>query len=129
MSLPPFSESELEAITATVEDSMLDLCTIDAYTEEAGELNEPLVTYVSGRPTACRYRATTGVSRPGSGYELAGIDGVLHLPLDTVITNRDRVTITRRFGQRLTSVHTYDVVGDPSPGIASLEVKLQEMHL
>lgn len=119
----------MAGITATIEDSLLDTCTVDAYTELAGELNEPEVTYTAGAATPCRFRATSGMVNIVPDFGLAGVDAMLRLPLGTTITNRDRVTVTHRYGIALAEPQTYSVAGDPAPGIASLEVKLQERHL
>jgi hypothetical protein len=129
MSLPAFSSTELAAIAAALADSMVDTCTIDAYTEEAGEYNEPKAAYVPGPPTRCRYHETAGFSRPGSAYDLAGIDAVVYLPPGTPVKARDHITITARFGVPLSAPCTYRVLGDPSAGIASIECRLQEEHL
>jgi hypothetical protein len=127
--MPPFSGAELAGIAEALDDSMLDTCTIDAYTEVAGEYGEPKVTYVPGQPTRCRYHDTAGFYHPGAAYDIAGIDALVYLPPDTPVKARDHVTITARFGVPLTKPYTYHVVGDPSPGVASIECRLQEAHL
>jgi hypothetical protein len=124
-----FGTAERAALVATMEASMLDTCTVDAYTETAGELNEPSVEYLAGEPTACRYLASGEAFSPGYNASVTSVTGVLHLPLSTVITSRDRVTITKRLGAELDPPLQYAVVGDPVPGVASLEVRLQEAHL
>jgi hypothetical protein len=129
VTLPGFATRELAAMKAEVEASMLDFCTIDSANDTAGELNEPVVEYESGELTRCRFRSAASIHNPGPAYVVDGFEGMLRLPLETLVTNRDHVTITHRLGQRLAAPMTFAVLGDPVPGLASLEVKLQAVHL
>jgi hypothetical protein len=125
----PIGTAERAALQGFIEGAMLDVCTIDAYTEDVGELNEPLVTYVSGEPMACRFRGKNANWNPTADFGLASVDAFLQLPNGTEITSRDQVTITKRFGETLAEPLVFAVVGEPTPAVLSLHVKLQEAHL
>ena len=121
--------AEGAALETAILDAMLDTCTIDTYTETAGELNEPLVEYVPSAPSPCRFRGKLSRWMPNADYDISAVDALLQLPKDTVITSLDRVTITARFGRVLDVPLTYDVKGEPTPAIMSLHVSLMERHL
>lgn len=127
--MKPVGVKEGASLEAFIQGAMLDLCTIDVYTEAEGELNEPIVTYVPGEPTVCRFRGKRAEWSPTPDYGISSIDALLQLPKDTVITNRDQVTIIARFGVTLAEPLTYDVKGEPTPAILSLHVQLMEHHL
>ena len=92
-------------------------------------MNEPLVTYVPGEPIACRFRGKGANWSPTADYGLASVDALLQLPYGTEITSRDSVTITKRFGETLAEPLEFAVVGEPTPAVLSVHVKLQEAHL
>ena len=125
----PIGTAERSSLEGFIEGAMLDECTIDAYTEDVGELNEPLVSYVSGEPVICRFRGKSANWTPTADYGLASVDALLQLPKGSEITSRDQVTITKRFGEALAEPLVFAVVGEPTPAVLSLHVKLQEAHL
>lgn len=127
--MKPFPVAELERLALDVQDAMQDTCTIDVYTETAGDLNEPIVTYPPGDEVKCRFRGKISHWLPTPDYALSSVDALLQLPPDAVITNRDHVTIVARFGQRLESPPIYEVKGEPTPAIYSQHVMLVEHHL
>jgi hypothetical protein len=128
-----FSIAELSSMQATQVAAMMDCCDIMTHTPGAAdERGLPAVTYpVSATGVPCGFehsktdREFMGATRAGT--QVPTYDGSLRLPINTVITERDRVRITARFGVTETTPTIYEVVGLPRKGPSGLYVRLNKL--
>jgi hypothetical protein len=59
------------------------------------------------------------------GTEVVLTDAVLRLPIDSVVTNVDRVQVTHRYGEMLLTPWTFAVIGMPRRGPSGLLLNLR----
>jgi len=94
-------------------DSMMDTCDILTYT--AGAINAygkpaPATWVSSGIPTECGFGYIRSTSSIEASDQVATMRTVLRLPLDSVVTTKDRIELTHRFGAEITSEY-YKILG------------------
>ncbi len=119
-----FSAAELAGLQAAQQAHMMDTCTVDVYTDAGADAyNNPNPSWVSGSALACGFMATKDDEGNAAG-DVPVRDARLRLPIATVITSKDRITITKRHGVSITPV-TYGVVGTPQRGPSGLVVALE----
>lgn len=119
-----FSPTELAAMQAVQEAHMMDMGTIDLYTDAgADEYGNPNPSWPAGVVTACGYEPV----KPEEGMDNAQVplfDARLRLPLSSVISSQDRFTLFQRHGVAITPI-THEVIGEPKRGPSGLWCELK----
>lgn len=103
--------TERTRLRATMAETLLDSCRILAYTTGAADAyGMSAVTYTAGSEIACGYEPTASdeVQREN---QVIVTDGKLRLPIGTTVTTSDRVLVTKKLGETLTTQPTYEIVG------------------
>jgi hypothetical protein len=123
-----FTTDELAGMQATQESAMMDLCDILRIADSGPDgYGKPRRTWVEVyTDVVCGF----GYPNPREAMGLAQVpqlDAVLRLPLDTDITNLDRVTVTHRFGVDEASPITYELVGPIKQGPSGLRVGMNRV--
>jgi hypothetical protein len=117
------SETELSRMQAHAEESMWDACYLLAYA--AGNIDDygkPTPGWTAGWEIACGY---SGKSREVMvDAQVVLTDGVLRLPIDTVVDARDRLQLIKRHGEDVTPL-TFEILGTPARGPSGLVVNLK----
>jgi hypothetical protein len=103
---------------------MQDTCKVLAYSATADDYGLPVVTFTPGAAIACGFdpQASREVQE---GSHVAVVDGRLRLPLGTAVTSKDRIQVTHRFGEALSSPETYSIIGEPERGPTGLVLNLR----
>ena len=119
-------EDDLAAMQTTQDLSMLDTCDILTYTSRPinayGKPSPP--TWVSsGVPTECGFGYIRSVSSIEAPDQVATMRTVLRLPLDSVVTTKDRIELTHRFGAEIASEY-YKILGEIRRGPTCLTCDL-----
>ena len=73
---------------------------------------------------ACGYDAKA-IKEVMVGTQVVLTDARLRLPIGTVVDNRDRFRVTRRFGEILANPPTYEILGEPRQGPSGLLLDLR----
>lgn len=126
-----FTTTELERMQETQESSMMDQCIIRVSfeTDRRDEYGMPVyelvdVTSICGLNPAPRPEAN--VPTGGGGASQVPIsEGLLRLPINTKLSNVDRVTITHRFNVLLEEPVEYEFLEIPRRGPSGLVVKVK----
>ena len=105
---------------------MMDACYVMTY--QAAALNR------YGKPEPARYESSVNTVACGLGYtqssstehrdEVSTMRTAIRLPLDTLVTAKDRVKVIRRFGSALSQVGTYKVLGAIRRGPSGLTMNV-----
>lgn len=119
-----FSLAELSAMQSTQEDAMQDYCELLVRTERAvDEYGMPVEQWVVGSALFCGLENTR--SAEWRNGEPPDFDARLRLPIDTDISNVDRVRITERFGVLLEEPLLFALTGKTKRGPSGLVVELK----
>jgi len=100
-----------------------DTCKVLAYSSSTDAYGNPSPTYTAGSAIACGVKYIKPGEVQGTG-EVPVIHARVRLPLDTTITEEDRVQVTKRYGTAITA-QTFDVVGPVERGPSALVVNLR----
>lgn len=122
-----FSSSELSSFRRTQDGAMMDTCTI--LTQSAGATDgygNPADSYSEGSPLDCGYKPRSS-REAQQGNETVLIDAELRLPVATTIKSADKVKLTKRYGETLTTPLIFYVVGQPAKGPSGLVVNLRRV--
>lgn len=125
-----FTNDQLASMQAKQKEMMQDTCRIQTYAD--GVTNE------YGKPTPKwterEIDIPCGVSFSNRQWESQGteeslIERVIRLPMDTIISQKDRVRVTHRFGVALTSPEVYEVLGEAIRGASGLRVNVRRVTI
>jgi head-tail adaptor len=119
-----FSKAELAAMAATQKSAMMDTCTLLVRsTSGVDEYGLPIVSWVDGETLRCGLDMRA--SREMLNAEAHVYDARLRLPIDTRVSNVDRVRITDRFGELLHAPMYFDFIGEPRWGPSGIVIDLR----
>jgi hypothetical protein len=119
------STAELSHMQAANTSAMWDTCCIVSRT--AGLLDEfgnPADVWTEGADLACgldmrtSYEVLQGTQVPVRAPRL-------RLPFGTVVTNLDRIKITKRYGVTLAAPLMYEIIGPPRQGPVGVQIDLK----
>jgi head-tail adaptor len=120
-----FSLAELAAMQDTQEEAMQDTCELLIRGSKGqDEYGQPVEEWIFGAETECGLEMVR--SSEYRNAEAAVFDARLRLPIDTDVSNIDRVYITHRFGVMLERPLAFDLVGNTRRGPSGLVVDLRE---
>lgn len=126
----PFTLGELDQMQATQQAAMMDTCVLLRRSNGASnEYGYPEALWTESAPLSCGL--DVGARLIASGGEAMGqtqapmSDARLRLPIDTDITQIDRVKVTHRFGVVLASPNLYSVIGVRKQGPSGLVLDLR----
>ena len=120
-----FTAAELAAMQTAQEAHMMDSCVIQRFATGDGD------DYGPGGPPAytdddaaiaCGFKPAS-VREIMDGTQVAMTAAQIRLPISTVLDNRDRIKVTKRFGVTLTPAEIYRIVGHPKRGPSGLIVQ------
>jgi hypothetical protein len=125
MVMTAFDHDELEGMRDTQDSAMMDTCILGARVELAfDEYGMPVVGWSWSDPLVCGLNPTKYIEVM-DGTEVVLTDAVLRLPIDSVVTNVDRVQVTHRYGEMLLTPWTFAVIGVPRRGPSGLLLNLR----
>ena len=119
------STTEYTRMRSTAAETFFDTCrigTATAHVYGSADTNDVAPTYSDG--IACGFRPAP-VGEAIDGSDAPDFDAVLRLPLDTDVTNVDRVEVTHRHGEALADAQIFTVTGEPARGPSALVLKLK----
>jgi hypothetical protein len=126
-----FTTDELSRMQSTQTAAMMDQCNLVRFfeTNRVDEYGVPVIEWVS-EPTLCGLDMDPRPewNAPAGGGDATQVEAgvaVLRLPLDTEVTNLDKVTITERFGVLLDVPLVYELSEPPRRGPSGLTVRLR----
>jgi head-tail adaptor len=121
-----FTMNELSRMQNAQETGMMDTCELICRGETGqDEYGQPVENWVAGATLACGLD-----NRASSEYrnaEAAVFDARLRLPIETDVSNVDRVRITHRFGILLETPLEFQLTGKTRRGPSGLLVDLRSV--
>lgn len=119
-----FTDTELERMRAAQEAAMQDRCYVLAYSATADSYGNPTATYTAGDELTCGLELVSPREAQGTG-EVPLIQAKLRLPITTAIDPRDRIQVTTRYGEALTTAQEFEIVGPVEQGPSGLVLNLR----
>jgi hypothetical protein len=123
---------ELSRMQTTQESAMMDTCIILRCTDGcADEYGMPITAWVEGAAIVCGYdgrrHVEAGIPAGTPATQVALTDGRVRLPIETDISNLDRIELTHRFGVLLPEPALFEISGDPRRGPSGLLVDVRRV--
>jgi hypothetical protein len=117
----PFTAAELSQMRETQDDAMQDTCYVLAYSSTTDGYGNPTATYTAGSALICGVEMVRPDEQQASG-NVPRVDALIRLPLATALDPRDRIRVSKRYAETVTSVD-YELVGPAKRGPSGLVVE------
>lgn len=125
-----FTDDELEYMRNVQEGHMMDTCVFQHRTVTPNTYNEQVETWpTDSAEINCGLDMRPGSERRGVDSTVLQYDAVLRLPITTSVDVKDKIRITKRFGEILTTPLTYEIVGPVQRGPSGIRVLLKRIDL
>lgn len=123
-----FSADELTGFRATQTGHMMDTVVRQAYSATQNSYNEDVVTYTDQTAIDCGLDMRPGSERHTSNYTALEYDATMRLPITTTINARDRLKVTKRFGETLSTALVFEIVGPVQRGPSGIRLLLKRVE-
>lgn len=124
-----FTSSELTAMRSAQTGHMMDSCKISVQSTTADSFGQLVESWTDGSEIDCGLDMRPSSERRGAEYTATEYDAVLRLALTTTINSKDRVSITKRFGEALSTALVYEVVSPIQRGPSGIRVLLRRIEV
>lgn len=111
-----FDKGELAAMREAQTAHMMDTCVIQSYGASGStDLGRPTYTYTDGDPIDCGFQHVSP-REVMQGTRVIMTSARLRLPLTATVKGQDRIKLTHRYGEALSTPEIYEIVGQPKRG-------------
>ena len=123
-----FSSSELVGMREAQENHMMCTVVRQVYSSTSNSYNEDVVSYTDQTAIDCGLDMRPGSERHTSNYTALQYDATMRLPITTTINARDRLKVTKRFGETLTTALVFEIVGPVQRGPSGIRLLLKRVE-
>jgi hypothetical protein len=124
--IPP-SRREFDFMTSTQEASMLDECQIGTIHQVGVDRsNKPIFEWIWGEKIPCGFSPGSG-SKTRYQQDTPVFSGSLRLPINTTITDKSRIRLTKLKTRELPEPQVFTVQGPPSFGHTAVLISIQRI--
>ena len=123
-----FSADELTGFRSAQVGHMMDLVVRQVYSATSNSYNEDVVTYTDQTAIDCGLDMRPGSERHNSNYTALEYDATMRLPITTTINARDRLKVTKRFGETLSTALVFEIVGPVQRGPSGIRLLLRRVE-
>lgn len=125
-----FTASELADMRTAQTGHMLDTAYINAYSRTFNSYGEPVEVWSSpGTITICGLDMRPGRETPGEDYTTLAYDATVRLPITATVEARDRITVTKRFGETLATALVFRIEGPIQRGPSGIRLLLRRVEV
>ena len=122
------NSTDLLNMRAVNEMTMHDTCVRQVYSATSNSMNEDVVTYTDQAAIACGLDMRPGSERHSQSYTSLEFDATIRLPVTTTIDPRDRLKITKRYGETLATALVFEIVGPVQRGPSGIRLALKRVE-
>jgi hypothetical protein len=123
-----FTPDELSRFRTAQVGHMMDVYIPQVYTYTYEDsFGEPVVTYVDGTAAICGLDMRPGTERHNPDNTILEYDAIVRLPITTIPNARDRIKITKRFGETLATALVFEIVGPIQRGPSGIRLLLKKV--
>lgn len=121
-----FSAAELDDMQMVQEGHMMDTCRIAEPAVVEDSYNNPTESWnwTTAVESACGFNGNPGRELLN---QVPDSQAVVRIPIETTLTQRARIRVTKRFGRTITPPITFAVIGQPRQGPSGLLVWLTKI--
>jgi hypothetical protein len=107
---------------------MPDTYVPQVYSEALSQFREMAPTYTDGTAAICGLDMRPGSERHNPGNTILEYDATVRLPITATPDPRDRVKITKRFGETLGTALVFEIVGPIQRGPSGIRLMLKRVE-
>ena len=123
-----FSTDELADFRTSQENHLMDTVVRQAYSATSNSYNEDVVTYTDQTAIKCGLDMRPGSERHTLNYTALEYDATMRLPITTTVDARDRMKVTKRFGETLATALVFEIVGPVQRGPSGIRLLLKRVE-
>ena len=120
-----FPTADLTSMRATQDEHMMDTCKFGTCTQTADTHNQLVETFAYGADVVCGLDMRPGSERHGVDKTVLVYDATIRLPIASAPDPKDRVKVTKRFGEALGTDLVYNIVGPIQRGPSGIRLLLK----
>jgi hypothetical protein len=110
--------------------SLMDTCRKLVYSRTFNSFNEPVVTYAEDTmDTPCGIEQKSGREVSRDKDTIIVYDAIIRLPIIFTIDEKDRIRLTKKYGERLDNYIDYDVVSPIQRGPSGIRLLLKKVSI
>jgi hypothetical protein len=123
-----FTASELAGFRTAQDLHMLDTYIPQVYSETKNSFGEMIATYTDGTAGICGLDMRQGIERYGPDKTVLEYDATVRLPIATTPDARNRIKVTKRFGETLATALVFEIVGPIQRGPSGIRLMLKRVE-
>jgi hypothetical protein len=125
-----FNSAALTFMRSTQTGHMQDVAIRQAFSFTTNSMNEAVGAWDTTSTTEipCGLDMRSGSERHGQNYTTLVFDASIRLPITTTIDTRDRIKITKRFGETLATALIFEIVGPIQSGPSGIRLLLKRIE-
>ena len=123
-----FTANELTGFRTATTDHLMDTYVPQVYSRTFNAVGEPVVTFTDGTAAICGLDMRPGSERHTTGNTLTEYDATVRVAVGSTLTTKDRVKVTKRFGETLGTALVFDVVAPLQLGPSGCRFALKRVE-
>ena len=125
-----FTSAELAAFRTAQTDHMMDSAVIQTYSRTYNSFGEPVEVWADAASAVdCGLDMRPGRETPGRDMTTLAYDATVRLAITTTIDAKDRIKITKRFGETLGTALVFRVEGPVQRGPSGIRLLLRKVEV
>jgi len=124
-----FSTSELTDFRTAQTGHMMDTVVRQVYSETSDSYNADVPTYTDQTAIDCGLDMRPGYERHSENYTVVEYDATMRLAITTTIDARDRMKVTKRFGETLEIPLVYEIISPVQRGPSGIRLLLKRREV
>ena len=125
-----FTSTDLTNMRLAQTDRLQDECYIQALTETTNTFGETVNSWAdSGSAISCGLDMRTGSETRGINKTVVQYDAVLRLPVTSTVAETQRIRVTKRYAESLTTPIVYDIISPIQRGPSGIRILLNKVSV
>lgn len=124
-----FSTDDLTNMRTTQQNHLMDTCVLQACVQTADSFGEEVETWpADSAALVCGLDMRPGAERHGLDKTVLEYDATIRLPIGTAPDAKDRIKVTKRFGEALGAPLIFNIVGPIQRGPSGVRLLLKRVE-
>ena len=123
-----FIAADLTNMRSTQDAHCMDTCNLGTCTQTADSFQQLVETFAYGADVVCGLDMRPGSERHTADKTVINYDATVRLPIASSPSTKDRVKVTKRFGEALGVALVYNIVGPIQRGPSGIRLMLKKIE-